>query len=207
MRILFLGNDSDQSRRALKILKRYSNDIYCLDRCEKIKEFPEYDLGIGFLYTYTIPKEQLNKAWINFHPAILPNYGGRNLAYHAIMNKEKVFGGTIHYMNEGLDTGNIIECKTFPIKDSDTAGDLVIKSHEVLLELFEKYADSISQNVLPESSEQDNTTYYPNQAIDDFINIKKDQETKIKAVTVNGKYYAKIKAGGIVFNLIPEVQE
>jgi len=207
IRILFLGNNSEESRRALKILQRYSNNIYCIDRCEKITEFPEYDLGIGFLYTYKIPKEQLNKTWINFHPAVLPNYGGRNLAYHAIMNQAKVFGGTIHYMNEKFDEGNIIECKTFPIKDSDTAGDLVNKSYEVLLELFEKYADPISQNALPDSFKQDKTTYYPKKKIDDFINIRKDQEIKIKAVTVNGKYYAKIRAGGIVFNLIPEGQE
>ena len=93
---------------------------------------PDYDIGVGFLYTYKIPAEQLTKTWINFHPAPLPEYGGRNVAHHAIINNSQYFGGTMHYMNEEFDRGDIIDCQRFKIQKTDTAGDLVIKSYETL---------------------------------------------------------------------------
>ena len=93
-----------------------------------IKDFQniDYDLGISFLYTYKIPASEFskNKIWLNFHPGPLPEYKGRNLCYHAIMNKAPRFGATLHYMDKDFDTGNIIEVITFPIAADYTAGDL-----------------------------------------------------------------------------------
>src|SRR6266404_2890824 len=77
----------------------------------RLGEFPEYDLGIGFLYTHRIPASEFMEPyrWVNFHPGPLPEFRGRNLAYHAISEDAKEFGATVHYMEKTFDTGELIE--------------------------------------------------------------------------------------------------
>lgn len=132
IKVIFLGNGSDYSQKAFNILKKYTNNIFFFhNKKGKINEFSVgYDLGISFLYPYLVPKEETHKAvWINFHPAMLPEYGGRNIAYHAIMNQEKKFGGAIHYMDEKYDSCDIIEVEKFEIDKSMTAFDIYKKSY------------------------------------------------------------------------------
>lgn len=57
---------------------------------------------------------------INCHAGKLPFYRGRNILSWALINDEKEFGITVHYIDTGIDTGDIIEQKVFPITDSDT---------------------------------------------------------------------------------------
>src|SRR3989344_6691916 len=58
---------------------------------------------------------------INLHPAPLPQYRGCNSYSHAIMNGEKKYGVSLHYIDEGIDTGAIIGINHFPILETDTA--------------------------------------------------------------------------------------
>lgn len=57
---------------------------------------------------------------INCHAGKLPFYRGRNILNWALINDEKEFGITVHYIDAGIDTGDIIAQKTFPITDKDT---------------------------------------------------------------------------------------
>ena len=56
---------------------------------------------------------------INCHAGKLPYYRGRNILNWALINDEKEFGITVHYIDEGIDTGDIILQKTYPITDED----------------------------------------------------------------------------------------
>lgn len=56
---------------------------------------------------------------INCHAGKLPFYRGRNILNWVLINDEKEFGITVHYVDEGIDTGDIILQRTFPISDSD----------------------------------------------------------------------------------------
>lgn len=56
---------------------------------------------------------------INCHAGKLPFYRGRSVLNWALINDEKEFGITVHYMDEGIDTGDIILQRTFPISDED----------------------------------------------------------------------------------------
>lgn len=56
---------------------------------------------------------------INCHAGKLPFYRGRNVLNWALINDEKEFGVTVHYIDEGIDTGDIILQKSFPITDKD----------------------------------------------------------------------------------------
>ena len=56
---------------------------------------------------------------INCHAGKLPYYRGRNILNWVLINDEKEFGITVHFMDDGIDTGDIILQKTFPITDND----------------------------------------------------------------------------------------
>lgn len=62
---------------------------------------------------------------INCHAGKLPFYRGRNILNWALINDEKEFGITVHYIDEGIDTGDIILQRTFPITDNDNYSTLL----------------------------------------------------------------------------------
>jgi len=66
---------------------------------------------------------------INCHAGKLPFYRGRNILNWALINDEKEFGITVHYIDEGIDTGDIILQRTYPITDNDTYATLLDVSY------------------------------------------------------------------------------
>lgn len=57
---------------------------------------------------------------INCHAGKLPFYRGRNILNWALINDEKEFGITVHYIDEGIDTGDIILQSCYPILEDDS---------------------------------------------------------------------------------------
>lgn len=56
---------------------------------------------------------------INCHAGKLPFYRGRNILNWVLINDEKEFGITVHKIDDGIDTGDIILQRTYPINDTD----------------------------------------------------------------------------------------
>lgn len=67
---------------------------------------------------------------INCHAGKLPFYRGRNILNWALINDEKEFGITVHFVDEGIDTGDIILQRTFSINDEDDYSTLLKRSYE-----------------------------------------------------------------------------
>jgi len=76
---------------------------------------------------------------INIHPALLPSFPGTDGYGDTWRYGSKVGGLTIHFVDEGVDTGPIIIQKTNPIKETDT------------LESFKKRGLKIEHQALPEA--------------------------------------------------------
>lgn|SRR5690606_8400455 len=80
---------------------------------------------------------------INCHAGKLPFYRGRNILNWALINDEREFGITVHFVDEGIDTGDIIIQKTYPITDNDTYKTLLEIAYkecaEVLFEAIVKF--------------------------------------------------------------------
>lgn len=66
---------------------------------------------------------------INCHAGKLPRYRGRNILNWALINDEKEFGITVHYIDDGIDTGDIVVQRSFPITDADDYGTLLERSY------------------------------------------------------------------------------
>ena len=67
---------------------------------------------------------------INCHAGKLPFYRGRNILNWALINDEKEFGITVHYIDEGIDTGDIILQSCYPISDDDDYSTLLERAFE-----------------------------------------------------------------------------
>lgn len=66
---------------------------------------------------------------INCHAGKLPFYRGRNILNWALINDEKEFGITVHYIDEGIDTGDIILQKVYPITENDSYKTLLERAY------------------------------------------------------------------------------
>ena len=61
---------------------------------------------------------------INVHPSLLPKYKGLHAVEQAMESGDKITGCTVHYVNEELDSGEIIKQATVPIFETDTLQEL-----------------------------------------------------------------------------------
>ena len=100
-----------------------------LFRIEKIRnDYQEIldlnpDVIITCAYGQIIPKQILDYpkyGCINVHASLLPKYRGGAPIHKAIIDGEKYTGITIMYMDEGMDTGDIISQQKVEILDNDT---------------------------------------------------------------------------------------
>ena len=75
---------------------------------------------------------------INCHAGKLPYYRGRNILNWALINDEIEFGITVHYIDDGVDTGDIVLQRTYSISDSDDYASLLATAYsECPLVLYE----------------------------------------------------------------------
>jgi methionyl-tRNA formyltransferase len=65
------------------------------------------------------------KWFLNVHAGKLPCYRGRNVINWALINGEKEIGLTVHLVDGGIDTGDIVLQRTLPIEWTTTYGDLL----------------------------------------------------------------------------------
>lgn len=92
------------------------------------------DIIITCAYGQIIPKVLLDLprlGCINVHASLLPYLRGGAPLHHAIIDGYEETGVTIMYMDESMDTGDIISSVTYPLKDTDTVGTV----HDNLMEM------------------------------------------------------------------------
>ena len=111
---------------------------------------------------------------VNLHNAPLPRYGGMNACVWAIVNSEKTHGVTCHYIDEGVDTGEIIARELFPIREEDTGLSLTMRSIREGVALFKRILPDILDGTVTRTPQVlDATTFHlkkelPNQGNIDF---------------------------------------
>jgi methionyl-tRNA formyltransferase len=86
------------------------------------------ELNISMSYDQIVRRPLIDSAplgFINCHAGKLPRYRGRNVINWAIINNESEIGVTVHHVDEGIDTGDIILQRTLPIGWEDTYGSIL----------------------------------------------------------------------------------
>ncbi len=64
---------------------------------------------------------------LNIHPSLLPAFPGLDAQHQAIEHGVKFSGCTVHFVDEGLDSGPIISQAIVPVLDNDTAETLAAR--------------------------------------------------------------------------------
>ena len=130
-----------------------------INTVEAREEYAGYmaDLFVSMSFNQIFKKDFINippLKTINCHAGKLPFYRGRNILNWALINDEKDFGITVHYVDEGIDTGDIILQRVYPITDEDSYATLLERAYigcadilyEAIKKLQEGTAEAIPQN-------------------------------------------------------------
>ena len=103
----------------------------------------------------------------NIHFSKLPEYRGVYTSYWPILNGEKESGVTLHEIDYGIDTGDIIDQITFAIAETDTAYDLYQKYIKYGTMLVKENLTSLfNRNFIPKPQGVDGASYYGKNSID-----------------------------------------
>lgn len=129
--------------------KELDDEIFAKDLKTALDE-EQTDLVVLAGYLTVIPKgitEQYKGRIINIHPSLIPKYSGKGFYGHKVHEAvvaagEKETGATVHFVDEGVDTGEIIIQKKVDIYPEEKAEDVAKKvlkiEHEILIKAIEK---------------------------------------------------------------------
>jgi len=154
----------------------------------------EPELNISMSYDQILQRPILQTApfgFINCHAGKLPFYRGRNVINWAIINNEKEIGLTIHYVDEEIDTGDIILQRSLPIDWQDTYASVLVKVEDAFPELLSTAVKLIAENkVKPQPQYRKQGTYFGKRIIgDEWIDWEDTSlniYNKIRAITHPG---------------------
>jgi phosphoribosylglycinamide formyltransferase 1 len=78
---------------------------------------------------------------VNIHPSLLPSFPGLHAHRDALAHGAKISGCTVHFVDEGLDSGPIIQQAAVPVLDDDTEESLAAR---ILKEEHRIYSEAIA---------------------------------------------------------------
>lgn len=108
-----------------------------------------------------------NLACLNLHFALLPKYRGCAPIAWNLINGEEYAGATVHYIDPGVDTGDVVSQMKVKIEDSDTAYSLYQKVTDVSIKLFKHTFSTIKDGSFPRMPQSDiDSLYYNMHALD-----------------------------------------
>jgi len=125
-------------------------------------------LFISLEYSEIIdPKKFLTNRLFNIHFSLLPKYKGMYTSALPIINGEEESGVTLHKIDSGIDTGEIIDQIRFQISEDDTARDLYQKYLDNGILLFERsIGQLIDENFASTPQPANGASYYSKKSID-----------------------------------------
>ena len=90
--------------------------------------------------------------FINTHPSFLPYNRGKNYNFWALV-EQVPFGATLHFVDEGIDSGDIIAQTHIPYGWEDNGGTLYKKAKNAIVSLFKEEYPSIRTLKFPRSKQ------------------------------------------------------
>lgn len=115
-------------------------------------------------YGKILPKEILEipkLGCINVHGSLLPKYRGAAPIQWAILNGDKVTGITTMYMNEGMDTGDMILKEEVAIGENETTGELWKRLSKIGASLLIETLEKIEEGSAPREKQGEDFTLAP----------------------------------------------
>jgi len=114
-----------------EVLDQYATELVCL---------------AGYMRVLTIEfVRRFPGRILNVHPALLPAFPGLHAQRQALEHGVKVTGATVHFVDDGVDTGPIVLQSAVPVRDDDTeetlAARILVEEHRLYPEAIRLYAE------------------------------------------------------------------
>jgi formyltetrahydrofolate-dependent phosphoribosylglycinamide formyltransferase len=133
----------------LCLRKHYTSKVEMEEAILKQIKLWETDTIVCAGYMRIIGPTLLNEykqAIINIHPSLLPKYRGVDALGQALAMGDRRLGITVHYVDEGLDTGKIIKQLEFVVDENETRDMIEEKLHK----LEHKFYPAVLKELLEE---------------------------------------------------------
>ena len=137
---------------------------------EKIKDIKDTliqlnpDLFCVVAYGKILPKDILEipkLGSVNVHASLLPKYRGAAPIQWAVLNGEKTTGVTTMFMDEGMDTGDIILKQEVEIGENETTGELWERLSKIGGRLLIETVNKIEKGIAPREKQGNDFTLAP----------------------------------------------
>lgn len=170
----------------------WSKNVNHPDWIKKMKTFSA-ELAISMSFNQIIGTQLRSlfpMGFINCHAGKLPNYRGRNILNWALINDEKEIGVTCHYIDDGIDTGDIIRQEVFAIDDTDDYSTLLTKAIELCPKVLIKAVEDIKNDRVDRIRQPKMGSYFiARRDGDEFINwnsSSRDIFNFVRGITIPG---------------------
>ena len=143
----------DITEKHIPDVKSIANSLgigYTTDKIKKDNLPFKPDIISSLYYRYIIDKDIIdicNGRIFNAHPSLLPKHRGCSSIPWAIINNDKETGITYHYIDSGIDTGNIILQIKYPISRFDTQETLFMKAADLFIKNWNFAFEMVKSNV------------------------------------------------------------
>ena len=184
MNILFLGPDKTPQNAIIKFLINDGANVIRCDENLNVETFDKnkYEYLISFGYRFIISKEVLslfNEKAINLHISYLPWNKGSDPNLWSIL-ENTIKGVTIHKIDEGLDTGEILFQRKIMFKENDTLKSSYDKLHNKIIELFIENWNKIKMDTAIPIKQKSTGSYHKSSDKNSYLKLLTNGwETKI----------------------------
>ena len=140
--------------------EKVKNNLEFIEEVKKLNP----DLICVVAYGKILPKELLNIprfGCVNVHGSLLPKYRGAAPIQWSVINGDKITGVTTMYMNEGMDTGDMILKQEVEIGEDETTGELWERLSKIGADLLVKTVDLIERGIAPRTPQPENFSMAP----------------------------------------------
>ena len=170
-------------KRLAKLAKAYKIPIFQSHNVNSSKfisqiQAYECDLLVSMSFNQIFKAQLLSRyTIINCHAGKLPFYRGRNILNWALINDEKDFGISVHFVDKGIDTGDIILQKCYKISDDDDYTTLLnlafVECASLLHQALGLYFKGKIKAIKQESIDKIGSYYPQRKAGDEIIDFSK----------------------------------
>lgn len=142
---------------------------------------PGVDLGItahSFDYIGRLTRYRPKFGWIGYHPSLLPRHRGKSAIEWAVKMRDSITGGTIFWLNGGIDRGDIayqdfihVDPKLFSMHSSEAAS-ILWRDHllDIGLNLFKRALKDISEGIYRKTPQDERySTFEPSTNVKDIF--------------------------------------
>jgi methionyl-tRNA formyltransferase len=137
---------------------------------------------------------------VNMHPSLLPKYRGQGPTTWPLYYGDRETGQTVHWLDEGIDSGDIIAQRAIPIEPEDDSKSLGAKLEELGIALFCETWPLISAGEAPRTVQDDALASYtvaarPEHAVIDWTRTAVEIGNQVRAFTAG--YGARTRLGEV----------